>query len=760
MSKKISYKDQRLTKAQQKKSKAIISAGIKNYIGEQENVTVPKKWLSSPDHVVAELAYITPREQKILLDADLYGSLNGEPNRGPGGIMSLQGAGDGGGVESDGKGGHTGTGGGNLAADDKGPGRQGDFRSNAQHTGLKGDYSKDRSVTGDISAFDFNNKTQKYELSKKAKDQQAVNDYVQGKMGFQGGKKPSFFGSPGSLKQRNQIYNKQRALNWASKQRARKIKGIDDLIAETYVANPHMDIAEIREALMAQYDSTNKTMTGLESFNTGKLGMNYGPTQLGPLGLNTKNIKGETMSTNYLSTTPSLDSRLSGPGLLGFAVDKLQGPVNVNNLMSSIDRIGQIDTMVDKGITQTDINDYYDKSMGRGKYDIFGGGSTGGGQQPFIPIMSKYKAGAAEEEDPYTNDYTYRMGDEQKVGADVLRGYRADGGIMGTRARKAFGGIMDRVTGRKAYGLGSIFKGVKNAVSGVVDATKKVLKSDVGKMALLYAGGSYLGGTQMFGGTGNLSFMERLASPSNFKNLFMNSDKGILSRVKGLKDSYDGMGKFKKALTMGGLGLGLSMIPGLNKVKPNETSFSDRGGSLKNSQGVEGNAAIRDEIQEAYADGDPVRIAQLQKYYNYMLPVQGAVQDLGLPSSARKLPYEEFGEAGYRTTVATGGRIGRAEGGLMDLGGMEKDYRNDGGFVPIGEYEKKDDVPARLSVNEFVMTADAVRGAGQGDIDKGAEVMENMMKNLENGGTVSEESQGNTGAQDMFSVSQRLGEVI
>ena len=71
-----------------------------------------------------------------------------------------------------------------------------------------------------------------------------------------------------------------------------------------------------------------------------------------------------------------------------------------------------------------------------------------------------------------------------------------------------------------------------------------------------------------------------------------------------------------------------------------------------------------------------------------------------------------------------------------------------------------DDVPARLSVNEFVFTADAVRNAGGGDIDKGAEVMENMMKNLENGGTVSEESQGNTGAQNMFSVSERIGEVI
>ena len=131
-----------------------------------------------------------------------------------------------------------------------------------------------------------------------------------------------------------------------------------------------------------------------------------------------------------------------------------------------------------------------------------------------------------------------------------------------------------------------------------------------------------------------------------------------------------------------------------------------------------------------------------------MLPSQDAVQDLSLPSS---LPYPNYAE---------GGRIGKAEGGLMDLGGMEKDYRNDGGFVPIGEYEKKDDVPARLSVNEFVFTADAVRGAGGGDIDKGAEIMENVMKNLEGGGQMSKESQGNTGAQDMFSVSQRLGEVL
>ena len=110
-------------------------------------------------------------------------------------------------------------------------------------------------------------------------------------------------------------------------------------------------------------------------------------------------------------------------------------------------------------------------------------------------------------------------------------------------------------------------------------------------------------------------------------------------------------------------------------------------------------------------------------------------------------------------TVAQGGRIGRQEGGLMNLGGMEKDYRNDGGFVPLGGEEKADDVPARLSRNEFVFTADAVRNAGGGDIDRGAEVMENVMKNLEAGGKVSEESQGE-GAQGMFEVSERLSEVV
>ena len=71
-----------------------------------------------------------------------------------------------------------------------------------------------------------------------------------------------------------------------------------------------------------------------------------------------------------------------------------------------------------------------------------------------------------------------------------------------------------------------------------------------------------------------------------------------------------------------------------------------------------------------------------------------------------------------------------AEGGIMDLGGNEMDLRG-GGFVPIGKKEKADDVPARLSKNEFVMTADAVRGAGGGNINVGAKRMYDMMNQYE-----------------------------
>jgi len=89
-------------------------------------------------------------------------------------------------------------------------------------------------------------------------------------------------------------------------------------------------------------------------------------------------------------------------------------------------------------------------------------------------------------------------------------------------------------------------------------------------------------------------------------------------------------------------------------------------------------------------------------------------------------------------------RKNKAKGGIMDVpvrqnkaGVKELDYRKKGGFVPpIGIKEKADDIPAMLSNNEFVFTADAVKGMGNGDVDKGAEKLYIMMKKLENGGRV------------------------
>jgi len=81
-------------------------------------------------------------------------------------------------------------------------------------------------------------------------------------------------------------------------------------------------------------------------------------------------------------------------------------------------------------------------------------------------------------------------------------------------------------------------------------------------------------------------------------------------------------------------------------------------------------------------------------------------------------------------SLKNGGILGLKNGGMLDLGGNEMDYRG-GGFIPMGSKERADDVPARLSKNEFVMTADAVRAAGGGSVNKGAQRMYDIMNRLE-----------------------------
>ena len=119
---------------------------------------------------------------------------------------------------------------------------------------------------------------------------------------------------------------------------------------------------------------------------------------------------------------------------------------------------------------------------------------------------------------------------------------------------------------------------------------------------------------------------------------------------------------------------------------------------------------------------------------------------VGLEGQLLDTYFPGFDPTGFRPDVP-----GRKDGGLMrtnfamgtkptpkesGLGGLpiEADMRYTGGFMPYGAKEKADDVPARLSKNEFVFTADAVRAAGGGDINMGARRMYNTMKQLESMG--------------------------
>ena len=135
--------------------------------------------------------------------------------------------------------------------------------------------------------------------------------------------------------------------------------------------------------------------------------------------------------------------------------------------------------------------------------------------------------------------------------------------------------------------------------------------------------------------------------------------------------------------------------------------------------------------------------AQSPKGIMQEAPMQMAANGgrIGLMKGA--MPEDENEEDSYRAGVMSAmmGRKKVMGGGMMEMptgimrmnqgGVMERDYRDEGGFVPVGVKEKADDVPAMLSKNEFVMTADAVRAAGGGSVQKGAQKMYDTMKSLE-----------------------------
>jgi hypothetical protein len=287
------------------------------------------------------------------------------------------------------------------------------------------------------------------------------------------------------------------------------------------------------------------------------------------------------------------------------------------------------------------------------------------------------------------------------------------------RQLRAGGGLMTLEEPRQGFFLGKIVKKAKRAV-------KKVVKSPIGKIALAATAANF---APMLLGKGTL--LQQAGGFSGLPGLFARSRLGT-----GLASGEGMLGQLGNLFRVGG-------------KKGADLSLFRIGGGLLGAGAIAAPFLMGGDEEEVEEETPftqtPDSIANIVE--------QARNQD----PSLRFLPEPKFVRNFY---AAEGGlaevpRMPMQEGGIMDLGGMEKDYR-EGGFVPLGAEERADDVPARLSKNEFVFTADAVRNAGGGDIDKGAEVMQNMMDNLEAGGMISEESQGMNPAQEMFDQSQML----
>jgi hypothetical protein len=375
---------------------------------------------------------------------------------------------------------------------------------------------------------------------------------------------------------------------------------------------------------------------------------------------------------------------------------------------------------------------------------------------------------------------------------------------------------------RQRYGLGSF---VKKALRGV----KKIVKSPLGKAAIIGGLGWGLGGGFSGGNSGGFSWGKlgsRIGLGSMSKDA-PTAGKFMPNKFANMLNPWAG-GTFsgKKAFGLGSLfALGAPLVQnmfakGKDVVEEVDEDYIDPYTAMmmakfKNPQMnfLPADRFTGDYYQNVanggrigYGDGMMVEeeedidigIPAFMKRRGYQggeLVEQESVEEVQLPNEAEQmlqmeyqkyvegggqLPYPEFKKlvlqqmraesqqqpeelVAERETIQEGPQGiaqlaagGMAEQGMIDMGGMEKDYRAEGGFVPLGGEEKADDVPARLSKNEFVFTADAVRNAGGGDIDAGAEVMENMMNNLEQGGQVSEDSQGLEGAQQMYDQQQIL----
>ena len=154
----------------------------------------------------------------------------------------------------------------------------------------------------------------------------------------------------------------------------------------------------------------------------------------------------------------------------------------------------------------------------------------------------------------------------------------------------------------------------------------------------------------------------------------------------------------------------------MDKIKEVESDLFREYNKKENGGPVDGLKALKQKIKD-YSNFKKEKRAYEQDDENYYNEREKKIQ---------QRQFEDYKGRLYGIEAKNGGLMGLKMGGTP----IEMDYRM-GGFIPVGSKERADDVPARLSKNEFVMTADAVRAAGGGSVNEGAQRMYQLMNQLE-----------------------------
>ena len=293
------------------------------------------------------------------------------------------------------------------------------------------------------------------------------------------------------------------------------------------------------------------------------------------------------------------------------------------------------------------------------------------------------------------------------------------GGLLNLAAQLPQEGYERRGPNLASLGLASLAGGIGGAAGaaqgtpGGIDSLRAGMTVGTGPSGAAITAGDFANFQALNPGiesVGNIGYSTDLSALQGVENLIRS---GVASAAEYAKP---------------GLEAGKRIFTGTGELKDIIPAAKTLGPSIIGAATESADRYARDALDEYNRQQAALGQTVAQSKADQIFFIRQAMQQAGFNE-------DEISSAITRSGFMYGGKVGYQGGGLMNLkmGGMpvEMDLRAKGGFVPIGKKERADDVPARLSKNEFVFTAKAVRNAGKGDIKKGAKRMYQLMNQLE-----------------------------